>query len=138
MTANLPTHLGAGSGAALRDYLAEERTLLAWVRTGLALMGFGFVVTNFGLGDQLHVAQHGLIASPYALSQWFGATLIGLGAAVNLLSARRYVRIVRELDRDQQARFALARGGVAVALLLALVGFAMFVSLVLLPLQASA
>ena len=28
---------------------AIERTLLAWVRTGLALMGFGFVVARFGL-----------------------------------------------------------------------------------------
>jgi len=35
--------------AALSDYLAAERTLLAWIRTGLALMGFGFVVARFGL-----------------------------------------------------------------------------------------
>jgi uncharacterized membrane protein YidH (DUF202 family) len=34
--------------AALSDYLAAERTLLAWIRTGLALMGFGFVVARFG------------------------------------------------------------------------------------------
>ena len=32
-----------------RIYFAAERTLLAWVRTGLALMGFGFVVARFGL-----------------------------------------------------------------------------------------
>ena len=32
-----------------RVYFAAERTLLAWVRTGLALMGFGFVVARFGL-----------------------------------------------------------------------------------------
>ncbi len=31
------------------DYFAAERTLLAWVRTGLAMMGFGFVVARFGL-----------------------------------------------------------------------------------------
>jgi len=35
--------------AGLSDYLAAERTLLAWIRTGLALMGFGFVVARFGL-----------------------------------------------------------------------------------------
>lgn len=31
-----------------REYLAEERTALAWIRTSLALMGFGFVVARFG------------------------------------------------------------------------------------------
>lgn len=35
--------------ASVGDYLASERTLLAWVRTGLALMGFGFVVARFGM-----------------------------------------------------------------------------------------
>ncbi|MGA7413059.1 MAG: DUF202 domain-containing protein [Bryobacteraceae bacterium] len=35
--------------ASLSDYLAAERTFLAWIRTGLALMGFGFVVARFGL-----------------------------------------------------------------------------------------
>ena len=33
----------------LGDYLAEERTFLAWIRTGIALMGFGFVVAHFGI-----------------------------------------------------------------------------------------
>ena len=33
----------------LRIYFAAERTTLAWVRTGLAMMGFGFVVARFGL-----------------------------------------------------------------------------------------
>jgi putative membrane protein len=40
---------GTGQKASLSDYLAAERTLLAWISTGLALMGFGFVVARFGL-----------------------------------------------------------------------------------------
>jgi putative membrane protein len=32
----------------LSDYLVAERTLLAWIRTGVALIGFGFVVARFG------------------------------------------------------------------------------------------
>ncbi len=48
-----------GQGVALSDYLAAERTLLAWIRTGLALMGFGFIVARFGLFlKQLQIAQH--------------------------------------------------------------------------------
>ena len=38
---------GTTSGPA--DSLAAERTFLAWIRTGLALMGFGFVLARFGL-----------------------------------------------------------------------------------------
>jgi putative membrane protein len=32
-----------------RDHAANERTLLAWIRTGVALMGFGFAIARFGL-----------------------------------------------------------------------------------------
>ncbi len=35
--------------ADLRDYLAAERTFLAWVRTGVSAMGLGFVVARFGI-----------------------------------------------------------------------------------------
>jgi putative membrane protein len=38
----------------LADYLAAERTFLAWIRTGLALVGFGFVVARFGLFFRLY------------------------------------------------------------------------------------
>jgi hypothetical protein len=46
---------GTGQRAALTDHLAAERILLAWIRTSLALIGFGVVVTGFGL--YLHQLQ---------------------------------------------------------------------------------
>ncbi len=50
---------GATSKATWSDSLAAERTYLAWIRTGLALMGFGFVVARFGLFlKQLELIQH--------------------------------------------------------------------------------
>ena len=47
--------------------------LLAWIRTGLALMGFGFVVARFGLFlRQLQAMQHAAETRSYGLSLWFG------------------------------------------------------------------
>jgi len=68
-----------GQGATLSDYLAAERTLLAWIRTGLALMGFGFVVALFGLFlEQFQVMQRAPAAPSYGLSLWFGTALIAV------------------------------------------------------------
>jgi putative membrane protein len=117
--------------AELRDYLAAERTLLAWLRTGLAPMGFGFVVARFGIFlRQFQLIQHGPVETPYGLSLWFGTTLIAAGILVNLFSGWQYARLVRELNRGEAIRprsFAVAVG---VALFLALVGLAMAIYLV--------
>jgi len=60
----------------LRDSLAAERTFLAWIRTGLALMGFGFVVARFGLFlHQLQLLQHASTPRTYGPSLWFGTAL---------------------------------------------------------------
>lgn len=116
--------------ADLRDYLAAERTFLAWVRTGLALMGFGFVVARFGLFlQQLRLIDHAPSASSYGVSLWFGTVLIVVGVVVNITSARRHVRFVRELDRGEPAYSRSLTQAVATALFLALVGFAMAVYL---------
>ena len=45
-----------------RVYFAAERTLLAWLRTGITIMAFGFVIARFGLFLQLVQAQGGAIA----------------------------------------------------------------------------
>src|SRR5436189_792963 len=98
----MSTLSGGNPGADLRDYLAEERTFLAWIRTGLALMGFGFVVARFGLFlQELQITRGGSAAQPHPVSLWFGTALIAAGVAVNLLSIRRYLRLVGELNRGQ-------------------------------------
>ena len=117
--------------ADVRDYLAAERTFLAWIRTGLALMGFGFVVARFGLFlQQLRFIDHVPLAPPYGLSLWFGTSLIGVGVIVNLSSAWRHVRLVRELDRGEPSCSRSLTPAVATALFLALVGLAMAIYLV--------
>ncbi len=116
--------------AQLRDYLAEERTFLAWIRTGISLMGFGFVVARFGIfGDLTNLPQQLPAGLPHELSVWFGAALIAIGAIVNLFSARRFMRLVGELNRDQFADRSLSRQGVIVALFMAMLGIAMTIYL---------
>jgi uncharacterized protein (DUF302 family)/uncharacterized membrane protein YidH (DUF202 family) len=117
--------------ADLRDYLAAERTLLAWIRTGLALMGFGFVVARFGLFlQQLRLIDHVPSVPSYGVSLWFGTALIAVGVAVNLSSAWRHFRLVRELDQGEAGCPRSLAPTVATALFLALVGLAMAIYLV--------
>ena len=126
---DVPT--GTGPQAEVRDYMAAERTLLAWIRTGLALMGFGFVVARFGLFlQQIQILQRGPAMQPYGLSLWFGTALIGAGVLVNLLSGWRHVQLVRTFNREQGHPPYSTSLAVFTCLFLALVGLAMAIYLV--------
>ncbi len=122
---------GTGQRAQISDYLAAERTLLAWIRTGLALMGFGFVVARFGLFlQELQVAQRAPSLQSYGLSLWFGVALIAMGVGVNLLSAWRHSRLIEELNLGDQGRSRPSTQAIVIAVILAIIGLAMAVYLV--------
>ena len=117
--------------AALSDYLAAERTVLAWIRTGLALMGFGFVVARFGLFlQELQGMQNASSAKAYGLSLWFGTALIAVGVFVNLFAGWQHARLVRLLDRGGPVRSRPAGAAVTIAVFLAAVGLAMTIYLI--------
>jgi putative membrane protein len=80
-----------------RVLFAAERTLLAWQRSAIALMGFGFVVERFGLFLQM-AAHQPLAGSQRGVSLGLGVLLLLLGAAVALVSARQFTQIAKSLD----------------------------------------
>ena len=80
-----------------RVLFAAERTLLAWQRSAIALMGFGFVVERFGLFLQM-VAHQPLGGSQRGFSLSLGVLLLLLGAAVALISARQFHQVAKDLD----------------------------------------
>src|SRR5439155_6690159 len=124
--------MGAGQKAGLSDYLAAERTLLAWIRTGLALMGFGFVVARFGLFlQEMRIAQGNTLPETHLVSRWFGTAIIAAGIIVNLSAIRRHRRLVGELHRGKFADYGPSQDGIILALFLAVVGAAMALYLTL-------
>ncbi len=117
--------------AAPGDYFAAERTFLAWIRTGVALMGFGFVVARFGLFlHELGIMQVAAPARSYGLSLWFGTALIGLGVLINVASSIHHVRVIDQLNRGATAFERPSRTAIIVAALLAMLGLAMAIYLV--------
>jgi putative membrane protein len=80
-----------------RVLFAAERTLLAWQRSAIALMGFGFVVERFGLFLQV-MAHESPTAPQRGFSLALGVLLLLLGAVVALISARQFRQVAKNLE----------------------------------------
>jgi len=107
------------------DHLANERTFLAWIRTSIALMGFGFVVVKFSLFVKqfsLVMAGH-QVAPTTGFSGVVGMCLVAVGAGASLVGYLRYKRIEKQLSDQAFVQrsgwlFAFTAGVIIASLLL--------------------
>jgi putative membrane protein len=118
-----------------RVFFAAERTLLAWVRTGLTIMAFGFVVARFGLFLRLIAAQQaaasGALPVPSALSNVVGIALVVVGTACMVLGAVQHRSYVATLPPADVPRSHDPIYPIALALFLAALGVVLAVYLAL-------
>jgi putative membrane protein len=115
----------------VRNYMAVERTFLAWIRTGLSLMGFGFVVARFGLFlRELQSANLNIPTKSFGLSIWFGTALIVIGVLANAVSTWQYVGLIRKLNRGDDTFNQPSSPAIVIAVILAVLGSAMAIYLI--------
>lgn len=115
-----------------RVYLAAERTFLAWIRTGIALMGFGFILARFGVFlRQIQLLRGSAQPQSSAASVWFGVALVVIGVVVNVAATARHVKLVRALRTGQPDFHWPSKLAVTIAIVLACIGLATAIYLVL-------
>jgi len=113
------------------DHAANERTFLAWVRTAIAVMAFGFVIERFDLFLEVMAPQTQRQLSPH--SQTFanvaGLVFIAVGVVMIATAGFRYARTVKAIDSDDEVPSTGASFNLALAGLIGLLGVALFVYL---------
>ena len=95
-----------------RVHMANERTFLAWIRTSIGLMAFGFVVEKFSIfvrqvayflqssGAHTGVLGRLPVSPPTGYSSIMGVMLVALGTVMSVLAFIRYKRVERQIDED--------------------------------------
>jgi putative membrane protein len=112
-------------------FFSAERTYLAWIRTGVALMGFGFVLARFSLVvHQLRfMGKTPLPEEAQDMSGYFGVGLVLVGVLLTVAATISHVRTVHRLNSGEPFVGRPTWVGITVAVVLAVVGGLMSVYL---------
>lgn len=113
----LPNDLGA-----IRTILAADRTLMAWIRTALSMLSFGFTIYKLLKA----LADHGQIARTDS-PQHVGMFLAAVGTGAMLLGTVSYWITLREIARSEA--FRMGRSVLLVALIMSLAGLTLFIAI---------
>jgi putative membrane protein len=111
---------------------ANERTFLAWVRTAIAMMAFGFVIERFDLflryaaplAAEQKLAPHG-----GAFANAAGLTFIAFGTAIIVIAGWRFIQTAKDIDSDNQVASPGERFDLALSGMISLLGAALFLYL---------
>lgn len=104
-----------------RVLFAAERTLLAWNRTSLSLIAFGFVVERAG-ELVLAISPDMMSADQLKTMLWLGIAFISLGALASIYSARQYAIVLKTLTPSEFPPGYTAKWGLVVNLVVAILG----------------
>ncbi len=112
-----------------RVFFAAERTLLAWNRTALALMAFGFVIERFGLFVRLLMLPDETPALSGRISLWIGIAFILIGSAVSVIAVLQYRALLATLKPVEIPQGYRVNLGVLTNIAVAILGIALILYL---------
>jgi putative membrane protein len=104
-----------------RVFFAAERTLLAWSRTSITVMVFGFVVERFGLLANLMLPKGGEFIGR-SVSFWIGLVFILFGVALSVVPTFQFLRVLKTLKKQEIPEGYWLRLGVVANLMLGVLG----------------
>jgi len=111
------------------DHAANERTFLAWVRTAIAVMAFGFLIERFDLFIKFAVpqqAQQQLAPHGQAFANAAGLAFIAIGVAMIVIAGFRFFRTAKDIESEKDISSPGERFDIALAVLIGLLGMSLF------------
>jgi putative membrane protein len=120
------------------DHAANERTFLAWVRTAIAVMAFGFIIERFDLFLKVAapaLSERQLATHGERFANWAGLVFIVIGVVTIVTAGFRFTKTAKDIETDAEVPGPGARFDLALAIMIGLLGasLALYLSRAVLP-----
>ncbi len=96
-----PQHATVPEEKRASEYLANERTFLAWIRTSIAVISLGFVIGRFAVWFRRMTPGNESKPEHVGASLMVGVAMMALGALLAILAVRRYYVVNRAIDEGR-------------------------------------